>query len=88
LLDTYCGIPSEFQALAAQNTAVYEECYASVVETFAKFKRVNIVRGSVPATLEQVTSAKIAYLSIDMNCAEPEIMAGEYFWDKLSVGAI
>ncbi|MEP6926845.1 MAG: TylF/MycF/NovP-related O-methyltransferase, partial [Ginsengibacter sp.] len=42
----------------------------------------------VPDTLVQVTSNKIAFLSIDMNCIAPEIAALNYFWDKLSKGGI
>ncbi len=38
----------------------------------------------MPEILEQVNTDKVAYLSIDMNCAEPEIAAAEFFWDKLA----
>jgi len=31
---------------------------------------------------------KVAFLSIDMNCMEPEIEAINYFWPKLVPGAI
>ena len=41
----------------------------------------------MPETLPLVTSEKISYLSIDMNCVGPEIAAAEYFWDKLVSGA-
>ncbi|MCH9703406.1 MAG: TylF/MycF family methyltransferase, partial [Chlamydiae bacterium] len=30
----------------------------------------------------------VAYLSIDMNCALPEVAALEYFWPKLAPSAI
>lgn len=33
-----------------------------------------------------VPSNTIAYLSIDMNCAYPEVKAMEFFWDKLVPG--
>jgi hypothetical protein len=29
----------------------------------------------------------VAYLHIDMNCAEPEVAALTHFWDKLAAGA-
>lgn len=38
-------------------------------------------------TLDQVKSDKISFLSIDLNCAAPEIAAAEFFWDKLVSGA-
>ena len=31
-------------------------------------------------------AAKIAFLSIDMNCVEPEIAAAQYFWDRMVPG--
>jgi hypothetical protein len=66
---------------------MYEECYEDVVRSFADKPQVKIVRGTVPDTLSQVTEDKIAYLSIDMNCAAPEIAALDYFWPKLVPGA-
>lgn len=84
LLDTFCGSPD----VATINSDDYQECYAEVVETFSSFPNVRIIRGAVPKTLPQVTSSKVAYLSIDMNCVEPEIAAMRYFWPKLVSGAI
>ena len=39
-------------------------------------------------TLPLCKADKICYLSIDMNCVEPEIDAVNYFWDKLVNGAV
>lgn len=38
-------------------------------------------------TLDQVKNDKISFLSIDLNCAAPEIAAADFFWDKLVNGA-
>ena len=35
-----------------------------------------------------VPSTKIAYISIDMNCVQPEIAALEYFWPKMVTGGV
>lgn len=64
-----------------------EDIYDHVVRNFAEFKDVVITRGSVPETLTSVDIGKVAYLSIDMNNAAPEIAAATYFWDKLLPGA-
>jgi hypothetical protein len=89
LLDTYCGFPPELRDKAAHwNRDNYSECYDDVVRTFAPFPGAVIVRGKVPDTLEQVQTEQICYLSIDMNCAEPEIAAARYFWPKMSTGAV
>lgn len=65
----------------------YQECYEFVKTIFAN-DNVEIIKGSVPETLSQVKTQKIAYLSIDMNCVEPEIAATEYFWEKMVSGGV
>jgi hypothetical protein len=91
LLDTFHGLEDKYVSDAERKRGVmgyhYEECYESVCKTFAGFRAV-IVRGAVPETLPQVKAAKVCYLSIDMNCAAPEIAAAEYFWEKLVPGAV
>lgn len=91
LLDTYEGIPAE--SLTAEEKPrrahnKYHDSYKEVCETFRPFPNVHVVRGAVPGTLSQVTSKKVAYLSIDMNAWQPEIAAADFFWDKLVPGAI
>jgi hypothetical protein len=93
LLDTYCGISadslsdSEIKSGIA-DAYVYSECYEDVLQTFSSFSNAVIVRGRVPDTLLEVKSTQIAFLSIDMNCVEPEIAAANYFWEYLLPGAI
>jgi O-methyltransferase len=89
LLDTYCGFPEEFMTVASSvNLDGYEECYNDVVATFKSFENAHIIRGKIPDTLEQVQTNQICYLSIDMNCAEPEIAALRFFWRKMVPGAV
>ena len=89
LLDTYCGIPEEDQHLAAEwCVRRYVECYEAACKTFQPFPNARLIRGRVPDALPQVKAEKVCYLSIDMNCAEPEVAAAEFFWDKLVPGAI
>lgn len=65
----------------------YSGSYESVVSTFSEFPNVVIVKGDIPESLSEVESEKISFLSIDLNCAAPEIAAAEFFWDKLVSGA-
>jgi hypothetical protein len=92
LLDTFCGLREDHMTDEEKQIGVgadiYEECYDAVRRTFAEFPQVDIIRGPVPETLPQVKARKVAYLSIDMNCVQPEIAAAEFFWDKLSSGAV
>ena len=97
LLDTFCGLSEKYISEEEKKLGIgeryygkdyYQEGYDTVKETFKEFKNVEIIRGTVPDTLPLVKAEKVCYLSIDMNCAAPEIAAGEFFWDKLVTGAV
>ncbi|MBL6854342.1 MAG: polysaccharide biosynthesis C-terminal domain-containing protein [Alphaproteobacteria bacterium] len=92
LLDTFEGIPeaglgADSKSSLEYRNSQYRNVYDVVRSYFSKYPNAVIVRGIIPATLPQVASERIAYLSIDMNVPEPEIAAGEYFWPKLVPGA-
>lgn len=94
LLDTFEGlcdayISEEERILGIDRYGYrYEECYDVVKDTFKQFSNVEIIKGPVPDTLPLVKADKVSFLSIDMNCAFPEIAAIEFFWDKLVSGAV
>jgi len=92
LLDTFCGIPEELILKEERKYGVdkksYGECYERVKETFKEFENVVFIRGKVPDTLPFVKTEKVAYLSLDMNVATPEIAAAEFFWDKMVSGGV
>ena len=91
LLDTFEGLLEQYISDEERKYGVddykYADCYDVVKKTFERFENVVIIKGPVPDTLEQVTSEKVSFLSIDMNCVAPEIAAAEFFWDKLVSGA-
>jgi hypothetical protein len=92
LVDTYNGlieeqITEEERRNGVKSAGNYGECYEIVKQTFSRFPNAVLVRGAVPEILPEVRAEKVCYLSIDMNCAEPEIAAAEYFWDKMVTGA-
>ena len=87
LLDTFSGFPEGSQ-VASPNRGQYSDCYDEVVKTFARYPGARIIRGPVPDTLSSIDSEKISYLSIDMNCAEPEIAAARRLWPRLVPGAV
>ena len=92
LLDTFYGLSEKYISEEEKKHGVlpgcYEECYESVKETFKDLNNVEIIRGTVPDTLPYVKAEKVCFLSLDMNCAEPEIAAAEFFWDKMVSGAV
>ena len=92
LLDTFHGPApqylSETERRALKHTPQFDECLADVRRTFTPYTgTVRIVPGPVPDTLASADTQRVAFLSIDMNNAAPEIAAAEYFWPKLSSGA-
>jgi O-methyltransferase len=89
LLDTFEGFPADQEDSVNPSPGLYaDDPLESVKKTFGSFDNVVIIKGRVPETLNQVPSTKIAYLSIDMNAATPEIAAGDFFWDKLVPGGL
>lgn len=93
LFDTYCGLPEthvsrDEQDLLAHHREIYYDCFEEAKQTFKAYPRVHLIKGTVPETLSQVKTEKVAYLSIDMNCAMPEVEALRFFWDKLTTGAV
>ena len=99
LLDTFGGIdvsilPVEEQTAAKHSNEVltrngfYVHGVETVRENFSQWSNVRIIMGSVPTTLAEVTSDKVAYLHLDMNSSTPEIAALEFFWPRLADGAI
>lgn len=92
LLDTFCGLDDKYICEEEREHGIkaggYHECYDDVKRTFEHFNNVEIIKGTVPDTLSFVHAKKVCYLSIDMNCVEPEIAAAEFFWDKLVSGGV
>ncbi|MBC8790070.1 MAG: methyltransferase [Tagaea sp. CACIAM 22H2] len=96
LADTYDGLPEDQINDAERAIGLHgynaeyrgTGAYEIVVDKFAKFPNVRIVRGPVPDTLPQIHTTRVAYLSIDMNIAYPEIAAARHFWPMLSPGGV
>lgn len=99
LLDTFQGLDERYvtaeERLAgrlAKNVELLQSGhYTSSVDhvraNFAEWNNVRIVEGSIPGTLDRVDAKEVAYLHIDMNCAQPEVAAAHFFWDRLVPGA-
>ena len=91
LFDTFKGFVPELlrpEEAAMPDKYQYSDCLDEVRQTFRPFSFVNIVPGPVPQTLARATIDNVCFLSIDMNCVEPEIAAAEFFWPKMSAGAV
>lgn len=93
LLDTFNGLDHSLVTEAELAHGIdhyfggYRDVFERAKETFKAF-RVVLIRGSIPGTLAQCPSERIAYLSIDMNCVAPEVAALHYFWPKVVKGGV
>ena len=97
LFDTYDGMveeqlnEAEREWLESRGLPLnnYESDYFELTKSrFDAYPNVQLIKGIVPDSLDSISFDKIAYLSVDMNCAAPEIAAGEYLWPHLVSGAI
>jgi len=93
LIDTFKGIEEEQLGREEERNvevlrSMYSDCYDQVLRNFEPFPNVHCVRGLIPGILPEVKTEKVAFLHIDLNCATPEIEAGNYFWPKLSPGGV
>lgn len=100
LIDTFCGpVFRQYSQeevdrgrLTIAKSAFEAGAYVSDMEriraNFAEWRNAIVVQGTVPDVLEEVEFGAVAFLHLDMNCAFPERSALEFFWDRLSPGAI
>ena len=92
LVDSFEGLDegnvSDAEKGMLKKNKQYAGTHDQVKKAFAKFQNVSIVKGFVPDVLSRVNPQTVSYLHIDMNYVHPEIAAAEYFWDRLSTGAV
>ena len=85
LYDTFDGIPSQYDS-EKHDAPDYHEAglYQSVVDRFARFSNVEVVRGIVPDSFAQAAPERIAFLHLDMNSSTSEIAALEVLFERVS----
>jgi hypothetical protein len=99
LLDTFAGLDERYISPEEKAAAImdrnaqeiasgfYTLDAQSVRENFSEWRNVEIVVGPIPETLHAITSERIAFLHLDLNCSPPEVAAMEALWDRLVPGA-
>jgi hypothetical protein len=100
LVDTFTGpVLDQYSAdeIACGRRAIAESAIASggyvtdlerIRDNYAEWPNAIVVPGIVPDVLPTLDVDRVAFLHIDMNCAYPERAALEFFWDRLSSGAM
>jgi O-methyltransferase len=92
LLDSFQGLedknlePEEVHRLSVYRR--HGNWYEEIKEKFKDYHNMKIIPGFIPDTLSQITTEKIAYASIDLNCVQPEKDALAFIWEKLVNGGI
>lgn len=100
LIDTFCGpITAQYssQEIEAGRLALAEKTISSggyvtdmerVRRNYAEWPNATVIQGAVPEILPEVPVDRVAFLHLDMNCAYPERAALEFFWTRLTPGAL
>ena len=82
--DTYDYNPIAGHAFEGQE----EGCYENIQKRFVGYEQVKLVRGLLPASLENNSPEKIAYLHIDLNSAEYELAVLDVLFDRVVPGGM
>jgi hypothetical protein len=92
ILDQYSPEEVEQGRLSVAQHALAAGAYvtdlARVRANYSEWPNAVVVQGAIPEVLPALDVGAVAFLHIDMNCAFPERTALEFFWDRLSRGAI
>ena len=89
LFDTFNGIPADQLNPGGANPQIYREpgLLEACVARFAHLPNVEVVRGRVPEILEGHSPERVAFLHLDMNSADAEAEALEFFFPRFMPGA-
>jgi O-methyltransferase len=92
LYDTFEGIPAdqleEGWAEPNENTYVGTFSYEEVVERFAAFPNIDVIKGRVPEILAERSPDQIAFMHVDLNNSQAEIAALDALFDRVSIGGV
>jgi Macrocin-O-methyltransferase (TylF) len=100
LIDTFDGpVLTQFSAeevergrLKLAEDAIAAGAYVTDLDrvraNFSDWPNAIVVQGAVPDALPALGINEVAFLHIDMNCAFPEKAALDFFWRRLSRGAV
>lgn len=100
LIDTFAGpVLSQFsedeikrgrqkKVADAFASGAYLTNLEQIRNNFSGWRNVHLFPGQIPEILPEVPVQEVAFLHIDLNCAYPERTALEFFWPRLTQGAI
>ena len=91
LYETFAGVPEDQRTDGwphAYSDANSDAWHREVVDLFAAYDNIEVIRGRVPEVFDQRCPEQIAFLHMDLNNARAEIGALDALYDRLSPGAV
>ena len=92
LYDTFQGLDDRYatkmEKLISSPEFAVEGLETQVRKRFEPWANVHVVAGTVPDVRADTAPDRVAFLHLDMNCAEAEIAALEFFYDRLPEGGV
>lgn len=73
---------------SAGTNKYYAESVRAVAENFREWPRTDLVEGRIPEVLDEIDVQDLAYLHLDLNAADAERQALEFFWPRLVPGGL
>ncbi len=67
---------------------LWSEVYQDVLNLYSSMDNIEVIRGVVPNILSKLKVDNIAFVSLDLNSAQPEKAVLDFVWDKLIPGGI
>lgn len=92
LLDSFEGLDSKTSSRVElsrnENYTKYGDWSTEIMEKFKEYKNVEIIKGFIPESLQQLNTDKLCFASIDLNSVYPEESVLKFTWSKLVKGGI
>jgi hypothetical protein len=95
LFDTFSGIP-ELESLSPAekahtetlNASIYFDCFWIAERNFSEFKNVELVKGILPASLNDAQFESLCFAHFDLNNSQSEMAVLRDVWDRILPGGM
>jgi hypothetical protein len=92
LYDTFAGLPPQYgsaeelakNAFFDQHQQVHQHCVAR----FSAYANVRVIKGVLPDVLNETAPERVAFLHLDLNCAEAERATLAFFLERIVPGGL
>jgi len=92
LYDTFEGLAEDYSSSDEQHLVegVYDiaDWEQQVRNSFSIYQNAHVIKGEVPGVLQDTAPETVSFLHIDMNAAQAEVAAMDFFKSRLTPGAI